>query len=125
MLDFRNLLWYVVVLTGGATYEKYDKRTVVLTPPYTVKDIEYYAEYYDEKVIPDAIGKAHPKGAITLRNKWMVDTADLIVAYIEREEGGAYATVKYAIKHNKSVINISRLGNDCVNLFDFIDNKEG
>ena len=28
MLDFRNLLWYVVVLTGGATCEKYDKRTV-------------------------------------------------------------------------------------------------
>ena len=26
--DFRNLLWYVVVLTGGTTYETYDKRTV-------------------------------------------------------------------------------------------------
>ena len=28
VLDFRNFLWYVVVLTGGATYEKYDKRTM-------------------------------------------------------------------------------------------------
>ena len=28
MLDFRNLLWYVVVLTGGVTYEKYNKRIV-------------------------------------------------------------------------------------------------
>ena len=27
-LDFLSLLWYVVVLTGGAIYEKYDKRTV-------------------------------------------------------------------------------------------------
>ncbi len=27
-LDFLSLLWYVVVLTGGTTYEKYDKRTV-------------------------------------------------------------------------------------------------
>ena len=28
MLDFLSLLWYVVVLTGGATYEKYDKRAM-------------------------------------------------------------------------------------------------
>ena len=24
VLDFRNLLWYVVVLTGGVIYEKYN-----------------------------------------------------------------------------------------------------
>ena len=24
VLDFLSLLWYVVVLTGGTTYEKYD-----------------------------------------------------------------------------------------------------
>ena len=29
VLDFLSFLWYVVVLTGGATYEKYDKRTMV------------------------------------------------------------------------------------------------
>ncbi len=28
VLDFLSLLWYVVVITGGATYEKYYKRTV-------------------------------------------------------------------------------------------------
>ena len=28
MQDFLSLLWYVVVLTGGATYEKYDKRAM-------------------------------------------------------------------------------------------------
>ena len=28
VLDFLSLLWYVVVLTGGTTHEKYDKRTV-------------------------------------------------------------------------------------------------
>ncbi|MBQ7398298.1 MAG: hypothetical protein IJW09_05690, partial [Clostridia bacterium] len=27
-LDFLSLLLYVVVLTGGATYEKYDKRAM-------------------------------------------------------------------------------------------------
>lgn len=74
---------------------------LILTLPYTVKDIDYYAEYYDEIVIPDAIGKAHPKAAITLRNRWMADTADLIIAYVEREEGGAYAAVRYADRQKK------------------------
>ena len=77
---------------------------MILTLPYTVKDIEYYADYYDEIVIPDAIGKAHPKAAITLRNRWMVETCDLVICYIEREEGGAYEAVRYAKKNNKEVI---------------------
>ena len=62
----------------------------------------------DEIVIPDAIGKAHPKGAITLRNKWMVETCDLIICYIEREEGGAYTAVRYAERGKKEIINISK-----------------
>ena len=81
---------------------------LILTLPYTVRDIEYYADYYNEIVIPDAIGRAHPKAAITLRNRWMVDTADLVIAYIDHEQGGAYTAVKYAReKNNKKVINLA------------------
>ena len=83
-----------------------DNNVMILTLPYTVKDIEYYADYYDEIVIPDAIGKAHPKAAITLRNRWMIDTADLVIAYIEHGQGGAYGAFKYAEKTNKTVVNI-------------------
>lgn len=83
-----------------------DNSALILTLPYTVKDIEYYEEYYDEIVIPDAIGGAYPKAAITLRNRWMVETCDLVICYIEREEGGAYAAVEYAKKNEKCVINL-------------------
>lgn len=83
-----------------------DNNVMILTLPYTVKDIEYYEDYYDEIVIPEAIGKAHPKAAITLRNRWMAEICDLIICYIEREEGGAYAAVKYADKKNKAILNI-------------------
>ena len=79
---------------------------MILTLPYTVKDIEYYADYYDEIVISDAIGRAHPKAAITLRNRWMAEICDLIICYIEREEGGAYAAVKYAWKKDKKILNV-------------------
>ena len=86
-----------------------DNNVIILTLPYTVKDIEYYEDYYDEIVIPDAIGRAHPKAAITLRNRWMVDAADLVIAYIEHEEGGAYKTAKYAEKNNKKVVYLSSI----------------
>ena len=83
-----------------------ENSTLILTLPYTVKDIEYYAEYYDEIVIPDVVGNAHPKGAITLRNKWMAEVCDLVICYIERKEGGAYAAVRYAKKNEKYVTNL-------------------
>ena len=84
-----------------------DNNVMILTLPYTVKDIEYYENYYDEIVIPDAIGKVHPKAAITHRNRCMVDTADLVIAYIEHEEGGAYAAVNYAKKQGKDIVQLS------------------
>ena len=79
---------------------------LILTLQYTVKDIEYYSDYYDEVIIPDAIGKAHPKAAITLRNRWMAEICALAICYIEQEEGGAYSAVEYAKKLNKRVVNI-------------------
>ena len=84
-----------------------DNNVMILTLPYTVKDIEYYENYYDEIVIPDAIGKVHPKAAITLRNRWMAENCDLVICYIEREEGGAYAAVNYAKKQGKDILQLS------------------
>lgn len=83
-----------------------DNSIMILTLPYSNKDIEYYEDYYDEIIIPD-IGRAHPKNAITLRNRWMVDTADLIIAYVERVSGGAYKAILYAEKQQKTVLNLT------------------
>ena len=75
--------------------------------PYPEKDMEYYEEYYDNVMIPECIGRTHPKGAITKRNRWMVEQADLILCCIEREKGGAWQTVKYAMSQNKKIINLA------------------
>lgn len=37
----------------------------------------------------------------------MVDRSDLIVCCIERESGGAWQTVKYAMEQGKTVINLA------------------
>ena len=36
----------------------------------------------------------------------MVDRADLLICYVEKEFGGAYQTMQYALKTGKKVINI-------------------
>lgn len=39
-----------------------------------------------------------------IRNREMVDRADLVICYIEHKEGGAYKTVQYALMMGKTVI---------------------
>lgn len=41
-----------------------------------------------------------------IRNRYMVDRADLIMCFIERNQGGAYNTIKYAEKMNKKIVHI-------------------
>ena len=84
---------------------------MTLVLPYPDKDMEYYDTYYDSITIPECVARIHPKGAITQRNKWMVEESDLVVCYVERESGGAYSAVKYAEKLNKRVVNIGNAEN--------------
>ena len=66
-----------------------------------MEDLE---KYYDRVNIPIS---AHPKVAITKRNEWMVEQADLVLCYIERESGGAYKAIQYAKKLDKEIINLA------------------
>ena len=75
--------------------------------PYPHKDMLYYEGYYDSVIIPECIEHAHPKGAIVKRNRWMVEQADLIICYVERDAGGAYAALEYAKKLHKTIINLA------------------
>lgn len=82
---------------------------ITLVLPYGVANIEYYEEYYDNIIIPDELFGAHPKSAIVLRNRWMIENSDLIIFCVDKKEGGAYATMKYAQKLNKKYINIASI----------------
>ena len=67
---------------------------------------EDYRAYYDEIEVFDSAGK-HIKAAFQARNRNMVDRADLVVFYVERNEGGAYQTMRYAIQQGKQYINLA------------------
>ena len=66
-----------------------------------------FEEYYDEIEVCYESSKAHPKSAIKIRNKVMVDRSDLVIFYVEITSGGAYQTMKYAEKQEKKIINIT------------------
>lgn len=46
-------------------------------------------------------------GCMQVRNRYMVDNSELLIAYLEREAGGSAGTVKYAEKIGAAVINIA------------------
>lgn len=78
-----------------------------------INNQNYFEDYYSDIEISYAASKAHPKAAIQIRNREMVDRADLIICYIEHNEGGAYKTVKYALDRKKPVINLADYIDDC------------
>ena len=78
--------------------------TPYITPGYW--HLEAAKERYDESIYPfeDSV---LPKFAISKRNEWMVDQADLVIAYVRWSWGGARTTYEYALRHKKSVVNIA------------------
>ena len=70
-------------------------------------DKEYYSSQYDEVIIPAELADIHYRAAIKKRNRWMVDQAAHVIAYVYRDFGGAHDTMKYARRKGKYVINLA------------------
>lgn len=85
--------------------------SLVLVLPYERAEyrdnMKSFLAYYDEVEICPESAKAHFKAAIGIRNRAMVDRADLVVCAVERESGGAYSAVSYAAKQGKRIINLA------------------
>ena len=80
---------------------------LILLQPYPMKDDEYYEKFYDEVQYP-VDSRTHPKAAIKKRNRWMIENAELLVAFVEKgKNGGAMTTLKYAQKLGVEIINLA------------------
>ena len=89
-----------------------DNSALVLVLPYVTAEYlnneEYFHDYYTDIEISYSASMAHPKSAIQIRNREMVDRSDLIICYIEENTGGAWRSVKYAIEQEKRIINLAK-----------------
>ena len=78
--------------------------------PYLDKNyskLELAKYYYDDLIFPP-IENVPRKFAILKRNEWMVDSADLVIAFVKYSWGGAAKTLGYAKRKKKQIINLSR-----------------
>lgn len=88
-----------------------DVKLVFVSPYYDVEYQRNYLHYqksrYDLIVYPSIEDK--PKRfAIIYRNRYMVDMADVVIAYIDHNTGGAYQTYKYAKRNGKVIYNLAK-----------------
>lgn len=116
-------LGVTVFYTGGmGEFDELFSRTVrslkrdypglqlILVVPYLTSrlnaDKVFLSTLYDEIIIPAELDGIYSKKAIGLRNRWMVDQSDYIVAALRREDGGAAAAIKYARENRKRIIEL-------------------
>ena len=88
-------------------------QTVFVTPYITLSEQEKIKELkesglYDQVFYPP-IENTPLRYAISKRNEWMIKNSDLIIAYVNKNYGGAYKSLQLAKRQNKHVINICDL----------------
>ncbi|MBQ8689253.1 MAG: hypothetical protein IJ515_02700 [Clostridia bacterium] len=80
--------------------------TPYLTVEYQKNHLDYQKTRYDAIIYPEIESK--PKRyAIAYRNKYMVEKADYVIAYVTHDCGGAYTTYKYAKRKGKAILNLA------------------
>lgn len=83
---------------------------LVLVLPYLTQPVAteraWYETQYDEILIPAELAGVHPKAAITLRNRWMVDRSSIVIAALRRDYGGAAEAIRYAESTGKEVLRL-------------------
>lgn len=98
------------VRTAKRRHPELDIKLMVVLPYMMAKvntDKDFYKNLYDDIIIPMELSDAHYKSAITKRNRWIIDRSDCLIAYVYRDFGGAYTTLKYANRMNKEIINLA------------------
>ena len=75
---------------------------VFVTPYIKGLTLEKNKKKYDLIIYPE-LEKIPPRFAISHRNRYMVERADIVVAMIEHCYGGAYNTYKYAERKGKEI----------------------
>ena len=88
---------------------KQNNRLVLITP-YHTRDDDFYERFYDE-VRYIELEDGHQTIAFK-QNKWMIDHADLLVAYVESDRNGeAMTAFKYAEEKGVRSINLGAVSN--------------
>ena len=81
--------------------------TPYLTEAYQKDHLKNQENRFDYILYPEIENKPK-KFAIVYRNKYMVEKADVVIAYVMHDFGGAYATYTYAKRKGKAIFNLAQ-----------------
>lgn len=70
-----------------------------------LEHIAVFKKLFDETIYPP-LENVPKKYAIIRRNEWMIDVADLVIAYVKYSWGGAARSLEYARRKKKNIIQI-------------------
>lgn len=84
----------------------HSKCKLVYITPYNKCD-EIQQERFDFIIYPE-LENVPPRYAISRRNKWIAEQADIVITYITHQYGGAYTTCLHAKRKNKQIFNIAQ-----------------
>ena len=88
---------------------EYPELESILILPYLDKQVD--ASHYDGTIYPP-LENVPKRYAISHRNRWMVDQADMVIACVDHDWGGAAKTLEYAVKKGRRIINLGGLQYD-------------
>ncbi|MBQ5973427.1 MAG: hypothetical protein IJL69_04435 [Oscillospiraceae bacterium] len=71
------------------------------------RDAAAYEAYYDEVELFEPERPVPPRAALVRRNRSMVDRSDLCVFFVETASGGAFQTMRYALRRHKALVNLA------------------
>lgn len=87
-----------------------DNSSLVLVLPYMTAECrnnaKSFGEYYDAIEVCSESEDKYFKSAHQIRNRYMVDKSDMVIFCVEHSYGGAYKTMRYAMKKEINYINL-------------------
>ena len=91
--------------------DKHPNTSLVFVAPYITLEyqrnhLKFQQDLYDSIIYPE-IERIPKRYAIAYRNRYMVETADCVIAYVSHTWGGAYSTYKYAKRRGKEIFNLA------------------
>lgn len=93
--------------------KQHDNISLIFVTPYITEYFQHnylnlYSKKYDCILYPNIESKPL-RFAITYRNRYMVEKADLVIAFINHTWGDAYKTYLYAKRKGKRILNIGKI----------------
>ena len=91
--------------------EKNKNLSLVFVTPYL--SAKYQKNHFDDQrmrydsIIYPEIEDKPPRFAILYRNRYMIEKADYVIAYVDHKWGGAYQSYQYAKRKRKTILNLA------------------